>query len=60
MLVNEQTLPRIMGKMPAADWKQCATSRPAWMKEEVEIAFGKSLEQKWKAALIMAVVESAK
>jgi hypothetical protein len=29
------------------------------MKEEVEIAFGKSLEQKWNAALIMVVVEPA-
>ncbi len=28
LLVNEQTLPSIMGKMLAADWKQWAVGRP--------------------------------
>ncbi len=27
MLINTQTLPSIMGKMPAADWKQWAIKR---------------------------------
>jgi hypothetical protein len=40
ILINEQNLPKVMSKMPVADWKQWAMSRPAWMREEVEIAFG--------------------
>jgi hypothetical protein len=28
MLVNEPTLPDIMGKMPVANWKQWAVNRP--------------------------------
>jgi hypothetical protein len=44
MLINEQTLPSIMEKMPAADWQQGAINRPTWVKEEVEVAFRKFVE----------------
>jgi hypothetical protein len=29
LLINDQTVPRIMGKMPYADWKEWATQRPS-------------------------------
>jgi hypothetical protein len=28
LLINDQAVPRIMGKMPYADWKEWATRRP--------------------------------
>ncbi len=30
-LINDQTMPRIMGEMPYADWKEWATKRPEWI-----------------------------
>jgi hypothetical protein len=29
-LINDQTVPKIMGKMPFSDWKEWATKRP-WL-----------------------------
>ncbi len=46
MFINEQTLPNIMSKTRATDWKKLAKIRPARMKEEVEVVFGKIMEQK--------------
>ncbi len=46
MLINEQTLPNIMSKTRATDWKKLAKIRPARMKEGVEVVFGKIMEQK--------------
>jgi hypothetical protein len=33
LLINDQTIPSIMGKMPYTDWKEWATRRPEWMQE---------------------------
>ncbi len=38
-LINDQTLPGILAKMPPADWRQWAKERPAWMREAIEEAF---------------------
>jgi hypothetical protein len=49
LLINNQTIPNIMGKMPHTDGKQWATSRPEWMQVEIEEAFERFVEQKWEA-----------
>ncbi len=36
LLVNDQTVPKIMGKMPFADWREWATKRPEWTRETWE------------------------
>jgi hypothetical protein len=38
-LINDQTLPGILAKMPANDWRQWAKERPIWMRGAVEEAF---------------------
>ncbi len=38
-LVNDQTLPSILAKMPSNDWRQWARERPTWMREAIEEAF---------------------
>jgi hypothetical protein len=38
-LVNDQTLPSILAKMPPTDWCQWARERPTWMREAIEEAF---------------------
>jgi hypothetical protein len=38
-LINDQTLPGILAKMPPSDWRQWAKERPAWMREAIEEAF---------------------
>ncbi len=45
MLINEQTLTSIM---PANDWRQLKVNRPAWMREQIELAFERFVEQTWK------------
>jgi hypothetical protein len=44
LLINNQTVPKIMGKMPFSDWKEWATKRPEW-------------ERKWRDALNVAAAE---
>jgi hypothetical protein len=39
LLINDQTIPNIMGKMPHTNWKQRAISRPEQMPDEIEEAF---------------------
>jgi hypothetical protein len=39
MLINVQTLSGIMGKMPAALWKQWAKDRPKWMQREERVEY---------------------
>jgi hypothetical protein len=56
-LVNDQTLPSILAKMPPADWRQWAKERPTWMREAVEEAFWKFVDQKWRDALNVAAAE---
>jgi hypothetical protein len=35
LLINDQTVPKIMSKMPYTDWKEWATKRPNWMQENL-------------------------
>jgi hypothetical protein len=46
LLVNDQTMPRIMGKMPYADWKEWAMKRPEWIREDLGAAFERFVERK--------------
>jgi hypothetical protein len=56
-LVNDQTLPSILTKMPPTDWRQWAREQPTWMREAIEEVFWNFVDQKWRDALNMAVVE---
>jgi hypothetical protein len=51
VLVNEQSLFSIMGRMTVADWRQWARDRLNWIQGTVELAFEKFVEKKWKDAL---------
>ncbi len=57
LLINDQTIPRIMSKMPYTDWKEWATRRPEWLREDLGPAFGRFVEQKWQDALNVAAAE---
>jgi hypothetical protein len=57
LLINDQTVPRIMGKMPYADWKEWATKRPEWIQEDLGPTFEKFVERKWQDALNAAAAE---
>ncbi len=57
LLINDQTILRIMGKMPYADWKEWATKRPMWMREDLGPTFEKFMERKWQDALNVAAAE---
>jgi hypothetical protein len=57
LLINDQTIPGIIGKMPYADWKEWATKRPEWMREDLGPTFEKFVEQKWQDALNVAAAE---
>jgi hypothetical protein len=39
LLINDQTVPKIMSKMPYTDWKEWATKRPDWMQQDLTSAF---------------------
>jgi hypothetical protein len=41
LLVNDQMIPKIMGKMPFANWKEWATRRPEWATGDIGVAFEK-------------------
>jgi hypothetical protein len=56
-LVNDQTLPGILAKMPPADWRQWAKERPAWMRGAIKEAFWNFVDQKWRDALNVAAAE---
>jgi hypothetical protein len=56
-LINDQTLPGILAKMPPTDWRQWARERPTWMREAVEEAFWNFVDQKWRDALNIAAAE---
>jgi hypothetical protein len=58
-LINDQTLPSILVKMPANDWRQWAKERPTWIRGAVEEAFWTFVDQKWRDALNMAAAEPA-
>jgi hypothetical protein len=57
LLINDQTVPRIMSKMPYADWKEWATKRPEWMREDLGLTFEKFVERKWQDTLNVAAAE---
>jgi hypothetical protein len=57
LLINDQTIPKIMGKMPYTDWKEWATKRPEWLQEDLGPAFEGFVEQKWQDALNLAAAE---
>jgi hypothetical protein len=39
MVLNDQTIPKIMSRMPPADWKEWATRRPSWVDQDTALAF---------------------
>ncbi len=57
LLINDQTIPKIMGKMPYTDWKEWATRKPEWMREDLGTAFEGFVERKWQDALNIAAAE---
>ncbi len=56
-LINDQTLPDILGRMPPMDWRQWAKERPSWTRETTEEAFWNFVDQKWRDALNVAAAE---
>jgi hypothetical protein len=48
-----------MGKMPHVDWKEWATKRPDWMRQDATMAFEAFIERKWLDALNVAAAEPA-
>jgi hypothetical protein len=57
LLINDQTVPRIMSKMPYTDWKEWATKRPDWMQQDMAATFERFIEKKWQDALNVAAAE---
>jgi hypothetical protein len=57
LLISDQTIPKIIGKMPFADWKEWATKRPKWIRGDLGVAFEAYVERKWKDALNVAAAE---
>jgi hypothetical protein len=56
-LINDQTLPGILGRMPPMDWRQWARERPDWSREPAEEAFWRFVDQKWKDSINVAAAE---
>ncbi len=56
-LINDQTLPGILARMPANDWRQWAKEKPIWLGNVMEEAFWTFVDQKWRDALNVAVAE---
>jgi hypothetical protein len=54
LLINDQTIPRIMAKMPHVDWKEWATRRPDWMRQDAATVFEAFIERKWLDGLNVA------
>jgi hypothetical protein len=57
LLINDQTIPQIMSKMPPADWKEWATKGPDWTRQDANLAFEDFIERKWLDALNIAATE---
>jgi hypothetical protein len=57
LLMTDQTIPKIMGKIPFADWKEWATKRPEWIRGNLGTAFKAYIERKWKDALNVVAAE---
>jgi hypothetical protein len=56
-LINDQTILKNMSKIPHTVWKEWATHRPDLIPENVEDAFKRFVEQKWKDAISMEAAE---
>jgi hypothetical protein len=48
LLINDQTVPKIMSKMPYTGWREWATKRPEWIREDLGAAFERFVERKWR------------
>jgi hypothetical protein len=59
LLINDQTIPKIMSKMPYTDWKEWATKKPDWMQQDAAATFERFVEKKWQDALNVAAAEPA-
>jgi hypothetical protein len=59
LLINDQTVPKIMSKMPYTAWKEWATKRPDWIQQDLTSAFERFVERKWQDALNIAAAEPA-
>jgi hypothetical protein len=57
LLINDQTIPQIMSKMPPADWKERATKGPDWARQDANLAFEDFIERKWLDALNIVAME---
>jgi hypothetical protein len=58
-LINDQTLPSIMARIPLGDWKQWAKERPQWIHGSLEEAFWKFIDQNWRDLLNVMAAEPA-
>jgi hypothetical protein len=59
LLLNDQTIPRIMSKMPPFDWREWATKGPDWAGQDANLAFEDFIERKWLDAINVAATEPA-
>jgi hypothetical protein len=57
LLLNDQTIPRIMSKMPPSDWREWATKGPEWSGQDTNLAFEDFIERKWHDAINIAATE---
>ncbi len=57
LLINDQTVPRIMGKMAFADWKEWAMRRPERAQENLGTTFKRFVERRWRDALNVVAAE---
>jgi hypothetical protein len=57
LLIDDQTIPKTMSRMPYTDWKEWATKRPDWMQQDAATAFERFIERKWQDALNVAAAE---
>jgi len=59
LLLNDQTIPQIMSKMPPFDWREWATKSANWMGQDANLAFEDFIERKWQDAINIAATEPA-
>jgi hypothetical protein len=57
LLLNDQTIPRIMSKMPPFDWREWATKSSDWAGQDANLAFEEFIERKWLDAINIAATE---
>jgi hypothetical protein len=57
LLLNDQTIPQIMSKMPPFDWREWATKSANWVGQDANLAFEDFIERKWQDAINIAATE---